>query len=67
MVIYSFKFIFIHHFISILTSVITFFIIVGDEAWKLQSEFNNLIEYGSIRRTNNGELIKTYYKSCKTG
>nr|XP_027206305.1 uncharacterized protein LOC113799809 [Dermatophagoides pteronyssinus] len=38
----------------------------GDEAWKLQSEFNNLIEYGSIRRTNNGELIKTYYKSCKT-
>ncbi|KAH9530052.1 hypothetical protein DERF_003891 [Dermatophagoides farinae] len=38
----------------------------GDEAWKLQSEFNNLIEYGSIRRPNNGELIKTYYKSCKT-
>ncbi|UXI20114.1 hypothetical protein NH340_JMT06057 [Sarcoptes scabiei] len=39
----------------------------GDEAWKLQSEFNNLIEYGSIKRTTNGQLIKTYYKSCKIG
>lgn len=38
----------------------------GDEAWKLQSEFNNLIEYGSVKRPHNGELIKTYYKSCKT-
>lgn len=64
MVIYSFKFIFIHHFNI---NFCFFYKIVGDEAWKLQSEFNNLIEYGSIRRTNNGELIKTYYKSCKTG
>ncbi|KAI2803497.1 hypothetical protein BLOT_007628 [Blomia tropicalis] len=36
----------------------------GDEAWRLQSEFNNLIEFGSIRK--GGDLTKTYYKSCKS-
>lgn len=38
---------------------------LGDDAWRLQSEFSNLIEYGSVRRQSNGEVIKTYYKSCK--
>lgn len=62
---------FIHFYgksqIAICLEVNNFNFILGEEAWRLQSEFNNLVEFGTVRRTKTGELIKTYYKSCKAG